>query len=70
MLHHRAAAELSNLCVSSLVVGEFQATRKEYVDYGASTGDRMRLADSDLWLALQNSLLPPGDEIVFGEGKV
>ncbi|MFQ5998772.1 MAG: urease subunit alpha [Candidatus Bathyarchaeia archaeon] len=46
------------------------ATRKEYVDlYGASTGDRMRLADSDLWLEVQNSLLSPGDEIVFGGGK-
>ena len=38
--------------------------------YGPTTGDRVRLADTDLWVEVEDDLTgPPGDEAVFGGGK-
>jgi urease subunit alpha len=37
--------------------------------YGPTTGDRVRLADSDLWLEVERDLCAGGDEAVFGGGK-
>jgi urease subunit alpha len=45
-------------------------TRKQYTDlYGASSGDKIRLGDSDLMIEVEKDLLTPGDEVVFGGGK-
>src|SRR3984957_15005292 len=44
--------------------------RARYVSlYGPSTGDRVRLADTDLWLEVERDLCAGGDEAVFGGGK-
>jgi urease subunit alpha len=45
-------------------------TRKQYTDlYGASSGDKIRLGDSDLMIEVEKDLITPGDEVVFGGGK-
>src|SRR3990172_8627066 len=37
--------------------------------YGPSTGDRVRLADTDLWLRVEDDLQAPGDEPIWGYAK-
>ena len=45
-------------------------TRREYAElFGPTTGDRVRLGDTDLWAEVEQDLLTPGDECVFGGGK-
>ena len=44
--------------------------RAEYAAlYGPTTGDRVRLADTDLWIEVERDLTTYGEEIVFGGGK-
>jgi len=44
--------------------------RKNYVDlFGPTTGDRIRLADTDLIIEIEKDLITYGDESVFGGGK-
>ncbi len=38
--------------------------------YGPSIGDRVRLGDSDLWIAVEDDHTVFGDEVKFGGGKV
>ncbi|GAB6930480.1 urease subunit alpha [Paenibacillus sp. JCM 10914] len=38
--------------------------------YGPTTGDRVRLADTSLWLEIEQDYTVYGDECVFGGGKV
>jgi urease subunit alpha len=38
--------------------------------YGPTTGDRIRLADTDLFIEIEDDLAGGGDEAVFGGGKV
>ena len=38
--------------------------------YGPTTGDRIRLADTDLWIEVEHDHCVGGDEVVFGGGKV
>src|SRR5216684_4150459 len=45
--------------------------RRTYADlYGPTTGDRVRLADSDLIIEIEKDFTTYGDEITFGGGKV
>src|SRR3954469_16807311 len=45
-------------------------SRREYAElFGPTTGDRVRLGDSDLWAEVEEDRLVPGDECVFGGGK-
>ena len=45
-------------------------SRKNYVDlFGPTTGDRVRLADTDLIIEIEKDLIQHGDESVFGGGK-
>jgi urease subunit alpha len=37
--------------------------------YGPTTGDQVRLADTDLWIEVEQDLCVGGDEAVFGGGK-
>ena len=47
-----------------------EISRRQYVDlYGPTTGDRFRLADTDLICQVERDLQSPGDELVFGGGK-
>ena len=45
--------------------------RRQYADlYGPTTGDRIRLADTGLFIAIERDLTIPGEEAKFGGGKV
>ena len=44
--------------------------RRRYAElYGPTTGDRFRLADTNLVCEVERDLTVPGDEAVFGGGK-
>ncbi len=46
-------------------------TRSAYADmYGPTTGDRVRLADTDLFAEVERDLTSYGEEVKFGGGKV
>ncbi len=45
--------------------------RRAYADtYGATTGDRVRLADTELFIEVERDYTTYGDEVKFGGGKV
>lgn len=45
--------------------------RKAYAEmYGPTTGDRVRLADTSLWIQVENDRTIYGEEVKFGGGKV
>ena len=45
--------------------------RRQYADlYGPTTGDRVRLADTELFIEIEKDLTIPGEEAKFGGGKV
>jgi urease subunit alpha len=46
-------------------------TRQQYADfYGPTTGDRVRLADTELIIEIEKDFTQYGDEITFGAGKM
>jgi urease subunit alpha len=46
-------------------------TRKAYAEmYGPTTGDRLRLGDTELWIEVEKDFTVYGDEVKFGGGKV
>jgi urease subunit alpha len=46
-------------------------SRQSYAEmYGPTTGDRVRLADTDLWIEVERDLTTYGEEVKFGGGKV
>ena len=46
-------------------------TRKAYAEmFGPTTGDRVRLADTDLWIEVEDDQTVYGEEVKFGGGKV
>jgi urease subunit alpha len=47
-----------------------ELTRREYAAlYGPTVGDQLRLADTDLWIEVEQDLTSGGEEAVFGGGK-
>src|SRR3982751_7002300 len=49
----------------------FKIERRAYVDmFGPTTGDRVRLADTDLIIEVEKDFTTYGDEVKFGGGKV
>ena len=45
--------------------------RRAYADmYGPTTGDRMRLGDTELWIEVEHDHTIHGEEVKFGGGKV
>jgi urease subunit alpha len=47
-----------------------QISREAYASlYGATTGDQLRLGDTDLWIQVERDHTIGGDEAVFGGGK-
>ena len=45
--------------------------RRAYADmFGPTTGDRVRLADTDLWIKIESDRTTYGEEVKFGGGKV
>jgi urease subunit alpha len=46
-------------------------SRKAYAEmYGPTTGDRVRLGDTELWIRVEDDKTIYGDEVKFGGGKV
>ena len=46
-------------------------TRSSYAEmFGPTTGDKVRLADTDLFIEVENDLTVYGEEVKFGGGKV
>ena len=49
----------------------FKMSRKQYAQmYGPTTGDSIRLADTDIIIQIEKDYTVYGDEVVFGGGKV
>ncbi len=49
----------------------FRMSRKQYADmFGPTTGDAVRLADTDLFIKIEQDFTVYGDEVKFGGGKV
>ena len=49
----------------------FKMSRKQYAQmYGPTTGDSIRLADTDIIIQIEKDHTSYGDEVVFGGGKV
>ena len=49
----------------------FKMSRKQYAEmYGPTTGDSIRLADTDLLIQIEKDYTTYGEEVVFGGGKV
>lgn len=49
----------------------FQMSRKQYADmFGPTTGDQVRLADTELFIEVEKDYTTYGDEVKFGGGKV
>jgi urease subunit alpha len=49
----------------------FEMPRRQYADlYGPTKGDAVRLADTDLFLEIEEDYTGHGDEVTFGGGKV
>lgn len=49
----------------------FEMSRETYASmYGPTTGDRVRLADTHLWIEIEKDLTVYGDELKFGGGKL
>src|SRR5919108_2813391 len=45
-------------------------TRKQYTDlFGPTSGDKIRLGDTDIQIEVEKDFITPGDECVFGGGK-
>ncbi|TKA33310.1 Urease [Salinomyces thailandicus] len=48
----------------------FTLSREDYIGiFGPTTGDRMRLGSTDLWIKVEKDLTVHGDECTFGGGK-
>jgi urease subunit alpha len=46
-------------------------SRQAYSDmYGPTTGDRIRLGDTELWIEVEHDHTHYGEEVMFGGGKV
>ena len=46
-------------------------TRRAYAEmYGPTVGDRVRLADTELWIEVEKDFTTYGEEVKFGGGKV
>ncbi|HCC42770.1 MAG TPA: urease subunit alpha, partial [Gammaproteobacteria bacterium] len=46
-------------------------SRKAYTDmFGPTTGDKVRLGDTELWIKVEKDFTTYGDEVKFGGGKV
>jgi urease subunit alpha len=54
-----------------IITMSYRMDRRAYAEtYGPTTGDRLRLADTELWIEVEQDLTTYGDEVKFGGGKV
>lgn len=63
-------------CIATQSVGAIEDTqmkisRQAYADmFGPTVGDKVRLADTDLWVEVEKDFTTYGEEVKFGGGKV
>ena len=63
-------------CIATQSVGTIEDTqmkisRQAYADmFGPTVGDKVRLADTDLWIEVEKDFTTYGEEVKFGGGKV
>lgn len=63
-------------CIATHSVGTIEDTqmkisRQAYADmFGPTVGDKVRLADTDLWIEVEKDFTTYGEEVKFGGGKV
>jgi Urease alpha-subunit, N-terminal domain len=66
--------ELKLLTKNLLILGEsmsYRMDRRAYAEtFGPTTGDRVRLADTELFIEVEKDFTNYGDEVKFGGGKV
>jgi urease beta subunit len=56
--------------ISLVEIVSLKIPRRQYADlYGPTTGDRVRLADTELFIEIEKDLTTPGEEAKFGGGK-
>jgi urease subunit alpha len=49
----------------------YRISRRAYAEtFGPTVGDRVRLADTELFIEVERDYTPYGDEVKFGGGKV
>lgn len=54
-----------------ITIMSYRMDRRAYADtYGPTTGDRVRLADTELFIEVEQDYTTYGDEVKFGGGKV
>jgi len=52
-------------------MSDMKISRQAYADmFGPTTGDKVRLADTDLWIEVEHDHTVYGEEVKFGGGKV
>lgn len=57
--------------ILGIAIMSYRMDRRAYADtYGATTGDRVRLADTELFIEVERDYTTYGDEVKFGGGKV
>jgi urease len=57
--------------ISASHVDEYMMSRQAYADmFGPTTGDLVRLGDTELWIRVEKDYTVYGDECKFGGGKV
>ena len=67
----RDGEAVSNLTVSWSAIMSVKIKRSVYADmFGPTTGDRVRLADTDLIIEVEKDFTIYGEEVKFGGGKV
>src|SRR5436190_20930587 len=50
-------------------VPEGIARSEHALRHGPTTGDRIRLGDTDLWIRIEQDLTEPADQVLWGYGK-
>jgi urease subunit alpha len=67
----RWPASAQGLWLPRLMMGALKISRQAYAEmFGPTTGDRVRLADTELWIEVENDFTIYGEEVKFGGGKV
>lgn len=69
-LQQAGFAHLPDPTAVTLELEPFSQTREQYIAmFGPTTGDRVRLGATDLWVRVEKDLTVVGDECKFGGGK-
>ena len=70
-VHKAGFAHLEDATATESLSSGTPFSREIYVSiFGPTTGDRVRLADTDLWIEVERDMTHYGDECKFGGGKV